>query len=391
MTPKGFKFAAAKAAVKKPGRFDMGLILCEEGGSAAGMFTRNTVVAAPVAICRERTPSPSVKAILVNSGNANACTGEPGESDARAITDKLAELLECKAEAVLPCSTGVIGQRLPADRMLRALPELKAGLCADWGDFASAIMTTDRFPKASEQSLRLGDREINVLGIAKGAGMIRPDMATMLAFILTDAPIGEKALAGIVRQAVERTFNSVTVDGDTSTNDTVLALASGAAGGEPIDVDAKAVELLGEAFFKVCQELARMMVRDGEGATKVVDIAVEGAKSDQAARTIVETIAHSQLVKTAIFGEDPNWGRIAAAMGRSGAFAGGSFDIAVGGVEIAKNGLGLGPEAEAEAKKIMLQDEYRICIRIAEGSGKAEMTTSDLTFDYIKINASYRS
>lgn len=391
MTPKGFKFGAAKAAIKKPDRFDMGLIFCESGAAAAGAFTRNTVVAAPVVVCCERVPADLVHAVIVNSGNANACTGEQGEIDVRRLTERLAEILGVKPESVLPCSTGVIGQRLPVERMLNALPAVAADVSDDPSDFSASIMTTDRFQKMSERRLTLGGREVSVLGIAKGAGMIRPDMATMLAFIMTDAPIGVDALDDVLSRAVDESFNKITVDGDTSTNDTALALASGRAGGDPLENDPEALAQLGDAFVDVCRDLARMMVRDGEGSTKVVDFEVEGARSDEAAQKIVDAIAHSQLVKTAIFGEDPNWGRIAAAIGRSGAFDGGAFDVSIGGVEVAKGGLGLGEQAEREAKKIMQTEEYSIRVRVYEGVGKASMTASDLTFDYIKINASYRS
>lgn len=391
MTPKGFRFAAAEAAVKKPGRLDLGLIWCDADASLAGAFTRNKVVAAPVLLCRERLPRGTAKAVLANSGNANACTGEQGLAAARRITARVAESLGIGPDTVFPCSTGVIGLPMPVERIERAIPGLASGLGADPEPFARSIMTTDSFPKLSGRALTVRGSEVRLFGIAKGAGMIRPDMATMLAFVLTDAAVSAPALQRLLSLAVENTFNRITVDGDTSTNDTVLALASGLSGAGSIEGDPGALRALGDALQEVCGDLARMMVRDGEGATKLVDVRVEGAASDEAALAIARTVAESPLVKTALHGQDPNWGRIAAALGRSGAYGGSSFSISIGGVPVVQGGLGLGAEPEARAHEVMKSAEYEIRLVLAEGSGKATVTTCDLTADYVRINADYRS
>ena len=391
MTPKGFRFAAAEAAVKKPGRLDLGLILCEVDAAAAGVFTRNRVAAAPVEVCRDRLTRGRARAVLVNSGNANACTGDQGLADARRLSDRLARAVGAAPEAVFPCSTGVIGLPLPVERMEAAIPALVSELGADPSPFSRAIMTTDRFPKTSGRQVAVEGREISVYGVAKGAGMIRPDMATLLAFVLTDAFVSPSALQTLLSRAVDSTFNRITVDGDTSTNDTVLALASGLAGGQLLDGNRDALGRLGEALREVCQDLARMMVRDGEGATKVVDVRVSGAVSDEAALSIARTVAESPLVKTAIHGEDPNWGRIAMALGRSAGYGGGPFSIAFGGIGVVRDGLGLGAEAERRAHEVMTGTEYDIGIELREGAGEATVTTCDLTAEYVRINADYRS
>ena len=353
MIPKGFRFAAVEAAVKKPGRLDLGLILSDADAVVAGVFTRNRVVAAPVLLCRERLAGGQARAVLVNSGNANACTGVRGREDAARLTGCLADLLGAEPGGIFPCSTGVIGLPLPVERMEAALPSLVASLGSDPQPFARSIMTTDSFPKIAARAFSSSGREIRVLGVAKGAGMIRPDVATMLAFLVTDAPVSAGALQRLLGEAAEQTFNRITVDGDTSTNDTVLTLASGAAGGPPLDGDPTGLKALGAALAGVCGDLARMMVRDGEGATKVVDVRVVGASSEAAALVIARTVAESPLVKTALHGEDPNWGRIAAAVGRSGAYEGGPLRILIGGVPIVEQGLGLGAEAEAKAHEQM--------------------------------------
>ncbi len=391
MIPRGFRFSAAEAAIKKPGRLDLGLILSESDAAVAGVFTRNRVTAAPVVLCRERLGRGKARAVLVNSGNANACTGRQGLEDARQLITRLAGHLGVEAEAVFPCSTGVIGLPLPVGRIEAALPRVVSALGDDPGPFARAMMTTDSFPKVSSRAFSPGGREIRVLGVAKGAGMIRPDVATMLAFLITDAPVGPSVLQGILSGAAEETFNRITVDGDTSTNDTVLALAGGAAGGRPLEEDPPALEALAGAIREVFRDLSRMMVRDGEGATKVVDVRVRGAVSPGAALRAARTVAESPLVKTALHGEDPNWGRIAAALGRSGAYAGGPFSIRIGGVPVVRAGLGLGAESEARAHERMTDSEYEICIELEEGLGEAVVTTCDLTAEYVKINADYRT
>jgi glutamate N-acetyltransferase/amino-acid N-acetyltransferase len=391
LIPRGFRFAATQAAVKKPGRLDVGLILAGGDAAAAGVFTRNRVVAAPVLLCRQRLAGGRARAVLVNSGNANACTGARGLEDAARLAERLAQLLGTEGERVFPCSTGVIGLPLPVERMAAALPALVSALGDDPEPFARSIMTTDSFPKIASRAFSFSGREIRVLGVAKGAGMIRPDVATMLAFLVTDAPVSADALQALLRDAAEHSFNRITVDGDTSTNDTVLALASGEAGGPGLDADPEGLRELGVALTQVCRELARMMVRDGEGATKVVDVRVAGAASDEGALTVARTVAESPLVKTALHGEDPNWGRIAAAVGRSGAYQGGPLRILIGGVPVVEQGQGLGAEAEARAHECMTGKEYEIRIELQEGVGEAVVTTCDLTAEYVKINADYRT
>ena len=296
---------------------------------------------------------------------------------------------------MLPCSTGVIGLPLPMERMVATLPALSAALGEDPEPFARCILTTDTCTKLVARSVprgeHCGDRAIRVLGVAKGSGMIRPDMATMLGFLVTDAPVGPELLQRILGRAVECTFNRITVDGDTSTNDTVLALASAAAGGTSLETDLATRDAFAAAVEAVCRDLARMIVRDGEGARKVVDVWVRGAADEAAAERAARTIAESPLVKTALHGEDPNWGRIAAALGRSGAYAGGPFAIAVGGVEIVAAGRGLGSEAETAARRVMQGDEFAIEVRLDEGHGEACVTTCDFSAEYVSINADYRS
>ena len=391
MGPLGFRFAGVEAAIKAPGRLDLGLIVCDSDASAAGVFTRNRVVAAPVLACRRRVPTRSARGVLVNAGNANACTGDPGLHDAEALCAAAATELGVSPEALLPCSTGVIGLPLPLQRMTSAIPSLCHCLDTDPGPFARSIMTTDTHPKLASRAVKSAGGGFRVLGVAKGAGMIRPDMATMLGFLLTDATVEPELLQELLKQAVEQSFNRITVDGDTSTNDTVLALASGAAGTPSCDRDPESRQALAHALTAVCRELARMIVADGEGAGKVVDVWVRGAASEQAAVTAARTIAESPLVKTAIHGEDPNWGRIAAALGRSGAYAGGPFSISVGGVQIVADGLGLGEAAEAEAHQAMRNAEFDIEVSLAEGSAAAWVTTCDFSADYVSINADYRS
>lgn len=389
--PLGFRYGAVEAAVKKPGRLDMGLIWCDVPATVAGAFTRNLVQAAPVLLCRERVAGGRARAVLVNSGNANACSGEEGLLGARRLIAAAANLLGSSGDEVFPCSTGVIGAPLPVDRMKAALPALRDALGEDPEPFARAIMTTDTFPKLAQASVSVRGREIRILGIAKGSGMIRPDMATMLAFLTTDAPVSAPALQGLLSQAVDATFNRITVDGDTSTNDTVLVLASGCAGGELLDGDSEALSAFGRGLTDVCRDLARQMVRDGEGATKLVDVRVKGAADDAAALQIARTIAESPLVKTALHGEDPNWGRIAAALGRSGAFRGGPFSIAIGGVFVACDGKAQGGQAESLAHDVMTGGEYDIYVELEEGDGKATVSTCDFSADYVRINADYRS
>jgi glutamate N-acetyltransferase/amino-acid N-acetyltransferase len=390
-TPKGFLFGAAEGAVKRPGRLDMGLVWCETGATVAAAFTRNRVVAAPVTLSRRRALSGKARAVLVNSGNANACTGERGLADAERLTARMAQILAVSPEEVLVCSTGVIGLPLPTERMENALRPLRDALSEDIEPFARSIMTTDTFQKVAHREVEAEGGVIRLSATAKGAGMIRPDMATMLAFVVTDARVDAQTFQQMLGRVVERTFNRITIDGDTSTNDTLIALASGLSGTPELSTDPALAARFAEALESLCRELARMIVRDGEGATKLVDVTVSGASTEDAAFKIALTIAESPLVKTALHGEDPNWGRIAAALGRSGAYRGGPFDISVGGVPLVKNGFGLGEDAEREVHEVMCGSEYEIRVDLDEGGGAATVTTCDFSADYVRINADYRS
>ncbi len=389
--PKGFWFAATASGIKKEG-LDLGLILSERPAEAAGVFTTNIVKAAPVLLAQKRlaTACP-IRAILVNSGCANACTGKEGLADAEEILARLASLLEIAPEEILPASTGVIGQRLPVTKIKEALKTLSKALDPQRAEeVARAMMTTDTFPKMETKRLCLaGGREISLLGLAKGAGMIAPRMATMLAFILTDAALPREFLQESLREAVENSFNRITVDGDTSTNDTVYLLANGASG-QTLKPEDQA--LFKEALTEVCQRLAYLIVKDGEGATKVVRVRLVGARDDEEAFRLGKTVAESLLVKTAFFGEDPNWGRILAAMGRSGVdFAPERVDIFINGVQIVENGLGKGLAAERKAHEEMKNKEFSLTIHLKEGNGSAEILTCDLSYEYVKINAEYRT
>ena len=388
--PKGFLFNAVSAGIKAPGRLDLGLIFSERPSVAVGTFTTNLVKAAPVLIGQSRLPSSSVRGILVNSGCANACTGSLGLEDAERLLKEAARLLAVEEKELLPASTGVIGERLPLGKMLSVLPELVSGLSAEKVEpLAQAIMTTDTFPKVAERVLPLGSSEVRLLGIAKGAGMIAPHMATMLAFILTDAQIPAPVWQDLLREAVSLSFNRITVDGDMSTNDTVYALANGASG---LSLGSQDLAQFSRLLKELCQELAYLIVKDGEGATKTVRIRVCGAEDEEKALTMARTVANSLLVKTAFFGEDPNWGRILAALGRSGVeFDPYQVDLFFDEVCLVKNGLSQGKEAEAKAHEIMKKREFTLTILLKRGNADAEVWTSDLSYEYVKINAEYRT
>jgi glutamate N-acetyltransferase/amino-acid N-acetyltransferase len=389
----GFTASAVSADIrkKKDGRLDMGLIVADADATAAAVFTRNAVVAPPVEICRERVLSRgTARAVLVNSGNANCMTLTGGREDALRLSDRVAALLEIDAANVLPCSTGVIGQRLPMDRMEKALGPLVSGLSPDGLEpFSRAIMTTDTVPKTAVREVTLKNGTVRVAGIAKGAGMIAPDMATMLGFILTDAGVTSYDLSIVLADAVAGTFNAITIDGDTSTNDTVILLASGKGRKVKRSEDLKA---FGGAVREVCAQLADMIVADGEGATKVVTVRVTGAADDTEARAAARAIAESLLVKTAFAAADPNWGRIAAAAGYSGAAVDmRKMALSIGEVQVLRDGEMVPGYDEAEAVKVMQKDRYQITLAIGDGEGEGEMKTCDLTEEYVRINCEYRS
>jgi glutamate N-acetyltransferase / amino-acid N-acetyltransferase len=391
----GYRFSAAAAGIKRTGtdRLDLGLIVSDSPASAAAITTTNLVFAAPVEITRKRLASGTCRAILINSGNANAYTGEQGRRDALDLTREVAEGLGIGADLVVPMSTGVIGLRLPVDRIRQKLPQLLQGL--DQGrfmDVAAAMMTTDTRPKTVLLGGVSSDGPFKMLGMAKGSGMIAPNMATMLAVILTNIKIEPNRLRECLVEANSRTFNCLTIDGDTSTNDTVIVMAGGGneareLGGGRADRDAFS-SLLNEA----CMSLARQIVLDGEGATKMVEVRVTGAPGPGAAAKVARTIAESPLVKTAFHGEDPNWGRILCSAGRAGVvFDPYNVDLFIGEVPIVKQGQVVSDDWESAAHRVMQGREFSIQLDLKAGDGEASFLTTDMSEEYVTINADYRS
>ena len=388
----GFTAGAVSADIRKKGdgRLDMGLILACEGTTAAAVFTKNAVVAPPVEICRERVEGGRPRAVLVNSGNANCMTLFEGREDALRLSRRTAELLAIEEDAVLPCSTGVIGQRLPVESMEGALDGLVESLSAEGLDaFSRAILTTDTGPKTVLEEASLDSGPVRVVGIAKGAGMIAPDMATMLAYLLTDARVDRGTLSRVLTEAVKGSFNAITIDGDMSTNDTVILMASGKGPEVAREGD---LEAFSEAVGRVCRALADSIVADGEGATKVVTVTVEGAVDTGDARKAARSIAESLLVKTALAAADPNWGRIAAAAGYSGAAVEmEEMALSIGDVKVLEKGRLVPGYDEAGAVEVMRRDRYGITLVIGRGRASASMKTCDLTEEYVRINCEYRS
>jgi len=389
----GFRWAGIAAGIKKSGAPDLALLVADRACPTAALFTKNLVRAAPVDLAAARLRSGRARAVLVNSGCANACTGKPGLVAARRAADAVARALGAAPATVVPASTGVIGQLLPDERISRAAPALVAALSPRGaGAFARAIMTTDRWPKTASATLRLGGRPVTIVGIAKGAGMIHPDMATTLAFVATDATVSTSVLRWALRTAAATTFNAVSVDGDTSTNDTLLAMASGASGAPFLAATGRSARAFVDALTGVLDALSRSIVADGEGAEHTVTLDVRGLATDAGARTIARTIATSPLVKTALHGEDPNWGRILAAAGRASvAFDPSRAEIRVGDVVIVRAGLAVGAAAEARAHAVMVRPAYEIRVTLGRGKGRARYVTCDLGAEYVRINADYRS
>ena len=391
----GFSAAAVAAEIKKGKiRPDLGLIVSEVPAVVSGVFTRNSVKAAPLQISLERIRLQSGRAILVNSGNANACTGSLGLQDARKLSRALARQLSIPENQVFLASTGVIGQRLPLARMLKALPSLKPALSAqNLPAVAEAIMTTDTFAKIQSRVQRIGGKAVHMVGLAKGAGMIHPDMATMLCFVITDLNIAPDLLDSLLKKATEGSFNSITVDGDTSTNDTLLVMANGLAGNSRLkDPLSPGVKTFSRALEGLLSDLARMIVRDGEGATKEVTIQIDGAKSAAEARLLAMTIATSPLVKTALFGQDANWGRILAAMGRSGVvFDPEKVNLFFDRIQVVAKGISTGPQQEGLAGKVLKKRAFTIRVDLHQGKTRAKIFTCDLSLDYVRINADYRT
>jgi len=391
MLPKGFRAAGLCAGIKRNEKKDLGLLHADVPANAAGVFTTNRVQAAPVLLDRTRIRSGRCRSIIVNSGNANCCTGPKGMQDAETMTRCTASALGVEAEEILAASTGVIGEPLPIERIEKAIPELVRRLRPEgFLDFAEAILTTDTRPKVVSRKGVLDGVEYTVTGIAKGAGMIHPHMATLLCFVCTDLEAPAKNLHQALFRSVEGSLNRISIDGDMSTNDTVLILANGASG----------AALAGDAslgkFQRILDDvlgtLARDLVRDGEGVTKVVEVVVEGALSAEAARRVAETVATSSLVKTALFGEDANWGRILAAVGRAGVLVDPEkIDVFFNDVRLVKGGVGCGKTAEAEATRVLRRPEFCLKVSLGQGTAATAIVTCDLSVDYVKINAHYRS
>ena len=391
----GVRLGAASAAIKREGRDDLLIIEVVAGTTAAAVFTQSSFRAAPVQIAARHLNIVSPRALVINSGNANAATGEPGKDDALACSAAVAAALGVRVEEVLPFSTGVIGVRLPVERMVAAAPRAAAALTADaWDAAARTIMTTDTVPKARSRRVQLGADSAVITGMCKGAGMIKPDMATMLAFVATDAAVDTSLLRRMVLSVADKSFNRVTIDGDTSTNDSFVVLATGAndAGSIRSENDPR-YPLLLSAMCDLCGELAQAIARDGEGATRFVTVEVNGGRTQEEARRVAFTIAESPLVKTAMFAGDANWGRFCMAIGRAGV-----VDLDTNGVSlfldnvcVAKQGM-ISPEYSEDAgAAVMARAEYVVRVELGRGGASETVWTSDFSYDYVKINAEYRT
>lgn len=390
----GVQLATVSAGIKQDQKPDLVLITFEPNTVCAGVFTRNAFCAAPVIVAKNHLAQAGPRALLINSGNANAGTGHQGLVDAERSCALVASAIGCTEEEVLPFSTGVIGEDLPMEKVESGIKQLPARLEADtWAQAAAGIMTTDTVAKACSRSLQIDSTEVTITGIAKGSGMIRPDMATMLAFIATDAAVDREWLQHCLASAVDVSFNSITVDGDTSTNDACILAATGASGSRMLDGECDGSVEFQQAVNEVCIQLAQSIIRDGEGATKFVSIHVESAANSDEAKKVAYTIAHSPLVKTALYASDPNWGRILAAVGRAGL-----ADLDINKVSIyldevcivSNGGRDQGYE-EAMGQAVMSQQEIAIRVSLERGNEQATLWTTDLSYDYVKINAEYRT
>ncbi|MBI4682494.1 MAG: bifunctional glutamate N-acetyltransferase/amino-acid acetyltransferase ArgJ [Nitrospirae bacterium] len=385
----GFKFAGISAGIKKSGDRDLALIYSESPAIAAGMFTTNRIKAAPVKLAIENITSQKAQAIIINSGNANACTGKKGIKDAREVNKKTAEELGIPSELVYVSSTGIIGKPLPVEKINNAVPGLVDKLSpSSLRQVASAMMTTDTFAKMSSRKLKIGRKRGTITGIAKGAGMICPNMATMLCFIVTDIAINRQALDSALREAVTSSFNRLIIDNDMSTNDTVMILANGNLQNRPITKRSAEFNIFKNALNEITYDLARMIAEDGEGATKLIEVIVKGALTEADAEKIALAIANSMLVKTAIYGQDPNWGRIVAAIGYSGVEVNeNTLDISLNKIKLVRKGLGT--NKEKVARKTLSKKNIIITVDLGIGKETAKALTCDLTEGYIKINAHY--
>ncbi len=394
LTVAGIRLGVACAGIKYAERRDLVVMEVAPGTQAAAVFTRNAFCAAPVIVARNHLGTASPRYLVINTGNANAGTGRQGLVDAEASCRALAEQTGCRLEEVLPFSTGVIGEPLPLYRLVTALPAALAALQpTGWEEAAHGIMTTDTRPKWASRRLQLAGRDVTVTGIAKGAGMICPDMATLLAFIATDARVEAAALQELLTEAVGASFNAITVDGDTSTNDACVLLATGQSGVEVALLAAADRQQFSTAVHEVCIELAQAIIRDGEGATKFITVAVESGRDERECRQVAYTIAHSPLIKTAFFASDPNWGRILAAIGRAG-LAELELErvvIHLDEVCIVRDG-GRAPDyTEAQGQQVMARPAIRIRVALNRGAAAVRIWTTDLSFDYVRINAEYRT
>ncbi|CCO07840.1 bifunctional glutamate N-acetyltransferase/amino-acid acetyltransferase ArgJ [Desulforamulus hydrothermalis] len=389
---RGFLAGGAAAGLKKNGQLDLALIYSSTPARAAGVYTTNLVQAAPLVLTRRRVAAGTARAVIINAGNANACTGARGLSDAAAMAGAAAAALDIEEQQVLVASTGVIGVPLPVEKIAAAVPALAASLSPEnHSRAARAIMTTDLVAKEYAVQVALANRTITIGGMAKGSGMIHPNMATMLCFITTDANIGSQALQAALKQAVDDSFNMITVDGDTSTNDMVLALANGQAANPEIMPDTDDFRLFYGGLLEVCSCLAKMIARDGEGATRLIEVTVTGAPTVQDARLAARAVAGSNLFKAAVFGQDANWGRILCAVGYSGAnFRPDRVDIYIGDVQVAGNGGAL-DFAEERAAAMLKQDPVTVRVDLKCGAHRATAWGCDLTYDYVRINGSYRT
>ena len=394
---RGLSLGIAAAGIKKSNRNDLLLMVLDEGSRVAGLFTQNRFCAAPVIVAKEHLSdlNSSVRALVINTGNANAGTGQQGIDSARSTCSAVARLLGCDADQVLPFSTGVIMEQLPLERVIAGLPTAISNLKLDnWFDAAGSIMTTDIVPKAVSRQIRIKGRTVTITGIAKGSGMIRPNMATMLGYVATDASISQALLQQILRHSADLSFNRITVDGDTSTNDAFILIATGQAGhDEIVDLNSEDFRSLQDAVTEVSVHLAQAIVRDGEGATKFITVQVDGGVDQDECAKVAYAIAHSPLVKTAFFASDPNLGRILAAIGYAGIndLDVNQIKLYLDEVLVAENGGRAGSYLEADGQRVMNQDEITVRVVLNRGDSSVTVWTCDFSYDYVKINASYRS
>ncbi|AHL76583.1 ornithine acetyltransferase [Stutzerimonas stutzeri] len=390
----GFELGIASAGIKRPGRKDVVVMRCAEGSTVAGVFTLNAFCAAPVTLAKQRAQG-AVRYLLTNTGNANAGTGEPGMQAAMRSCASLAKLTGCDEKSILPFSTGVIGEPLPVEKIEAALPAAVADLDENhWAEAATGIMTTDTLPKGASRQFEHDGVTVTVTGISKGAGMIRPNMATMLGYIATDAKVAQPVLQDLLRDAANKSFNRITIDGDTSTNDCCMLVATGrAALPEVTKTSGELFEKLKQAVFEVSMDVAQSIVRDGEGATKFVTVIVNGGQNHQECLDVGYAVAHSPLIKTALFASDPNWGRILAAVGRAGVadLDVSKVDVYLGAVCIASQGGRSPSYTEEQGAAVMAEEEIEIRIELGRGSCSETIWTTDLSHEYVRINAEYRT